>query len=206
MMNDFREYSAAFHYHNGEIMHFGILGMKWGVRRYQNKDGSLTAAGKKRYSDEELNEIKKASERGGIIGGFMAKRKIDKRKKQAAANDIKEREKYAPSEEDANKLKEKRNSFETDEAKDKWEADVDKAYEKRYDALHKLFTDEKKFAKVIDKYYDSHPDKQKYMTKEQYRNWCLYDDGWQDTEDDWYIENYHKDIDDEITKLYKHRQ
>ena len=31
------------------ICHHGILGMKWGIRRYQNKDGSLTAAGKKRY-------------------------------------------------------------------------------------------------------------------------------------------------------------
>jgi hypothetical protein len=30
------------------ICHHGILGMKWGIRRYQNKDGSLTAAGKKR--------------------------------------------------------------------------------------------------------------------------------------------------------------
>ncbi len=32
-----------------ELMHYGILGMKWGVRRYQNKDGSLTEKGKKRY-------------------------------------------------------------------------------------------------------------------------------------------------------------
>ena len=31
------------------LMHHGILGMKWGIRRYQNKDGSLTDAGKKRY-------------------------------------------------------------------------------------------------------------------------------------------------------------
>lgn len=36
-----------------ELYHHGIKGQKWGVRRYQNKDGSLTAAGEKRYSDEK---------------------------------------------------------------------------------------------------------------------------------------------------------
>lgn len=33
-----------------ELYHHGIKGMKWGVRRYRNTDGSLTPAGKKRYS------------------------------------------------------------------------------------------------------------------------------------------------------------
>ena len=32
-----------------ELYHHGVKGQKWGVRRYQNSDGSLTAAGRKRY-------------------------------------------------------------------------------------------------------------------------------------------------------------
>lgn len=38
-----------------DLYHHGILGQKWGVRRYQNKDGSLTSAGKK-HVDRLKNE------------------------------------------------------------------------------------------------------------------------------------------------------
>lgn len=38
------------------IEHFGVKGMKWGVRRYQNKDGSLTPAGKKREAEESAKK------------------------------------------------------------------------------------------------------------------------------------------------------
>lgn len=59
-----------------EMYHWGIKGMRWGVRRYQNKDGSLTAAGKKRYDrdayekgyrlqDEAGTHYKMAGKKGG---------------------------------------------------------------------------------------------------------------------------------------------
>ena len=42
-----------------ELYHYGVKGMKWGVRRYQRTDGSLTAAGKRRYSDKEISDYRK---------------------------------------------------------------------------------------------------------------------------------------------------
>ncbi len=54
---------------NDELTHHGILGMKWGVRRYQNKDGSLTPAGKKRYSDNSPYEVRTADGETFIVKG-----------------------------------------------------------------------------------------------------------------------------------------
>lgn len=54
---------------NVYLKHHGIKGMKWGERRYQNKDGSLTPAGKKRYDrDIAENNAKKKDNRINIDG------------------------------------------------------------------------------------------------------------------------------------------
>lgn len=42
---------------NNELTHHGTKGMRWGIRRYQNKDGSLTPAGKQRRNSEERSKL-----------------------------------------------------------------------------------------------------------------------------------------------------
>lgn len=70
-------YIAMDRYGNYDLAHHGILGMKWGIRRFQNKDGSLTEAGKKRlnkkydanrnnYSKKDIKSWKRDDE-GRII-------------------------------------------------------------------------------------------------------------------------------------------
>lgn len=66
------------------IMHHGIKGQRWGVRRYQNEDGSLTSAGQNRYSSKKANKLaakadrtREKIERGGILKGHRIKKYHD---------------------------------------------------------------------------------------------------------------------------------
>lgn len=49
--------------YSDELYHHGIKGQRWGVRRYQNPDGTLTAAGKKKRTKELNKEFKKMTDK-----------------------------------------------------------------------------------------------------------------------------------------------
>lgn len=57
---------------NSELYHHGVLGQKWGVRRYQNKDGSLTAAGRNRKTNTESEQLVKRVAAATIMTATVA--------------------------------------------------------------------------------------------------------------------------------------
>ena len=70
-----------------EFQHYGILGVKWGIRRYQNSDGTLTSAGKKRYRDDakfDNREIRDMANKAAIVGNAaqIADKKVARAEKR----------------------------------------------------------------------------------------------------------------------------
>lgn len=75
---------------NNYLIHHGILGMKWGVRRYQNKDGSLTSAGRRKYraksSDSNVTKKVKNDLSKMTDGEFKKKYKVSNTKYMKRVN------------------------------------------------------------------------------------------------------------------------
>ena len=111
---------------DGELVHWGVPGMRWGVRRYQNKDGSLTSAGKKRYNSEmaklraDKKVVKTASATKAKLEKLNEERKAASEQKKALFGKKKEKsvddETKSDETPDARKLmKKKKASKMTDE-------------------------------------------------------------------------------------------
>lgn len=71
------------------LMHHGVKGQKWGVRRYQNSDGTLTAAGKRRYQYNDGTLKTKA------VRDFAQESYMDEARKQKISSDVKILKDYA---------------------------------------------------------------------------------------------------------------
>ena len=90
-----------------ELYHFGIKGMKWGVRRYQNYDGSYTQAGVKRYQNAmNIYEKRKSdydiSKKQGLRGDAL---KLKKAKVKEAKREVKKHYKHLALDKKENKKK-----------------------------------------------------------------------------------------------------
>lgn len=65
-------------YYSNYLAHYGVKGMKWGVRRYRNADGSLTREGMRRYAQENARVLKKGTEIQNI-----SSRRLDPKNKRS---------------------------------------------------------------------------------------------------------------------------
>lgn len=82
---------ASYHivFKDDELYHHGIKGQRWGVRRYQNEDGTLTPAGKIRYAEvygKEGGKVPTGKVDEKTIKKMMSKDTIDSLKKGAQAS------------------------------------------------------------------------------------------------------------------------
>lgn len=63
---------------SGELKHYGITGQKWGVRRYENEDGTLTPAGKERYNKGQNDNYREDQrKRDRVVYGKGGERRIN---------------------------------------------------------------------------------------------------------------------------------
>ena len=79
------EENRMYETYSAELCHHGILGQRWGVRRYQNADGSLTEAGKKKYGyNLDVNDTSRKNVAKIRLG--EAKRRLDYAKIHNSSN------------------------------------------------------------------------------------------------------------------------
>ena len=140
-----------------ELEHHGILGQKWGIRRFQNADGSLTPAGKARYASGADFDGDAVSVKGNLSGKYRGKKKYYKANKESAADfdgdDIKKSKwGFEPSERRAEILAKRKARQEAREAKRQAAREKREAERKEQKEREQMRAEYDRLAKMDPKY------------------------------------------------------
>ena len=159
--------------YNGELYHWGVKGMKWGVRRFQNEDGTLTPEGQKRLADSWDDRVNKQYE-----ADYRDKHSKVERLERKFQNEGKKIYETAITEEDRSKLKAKADEL----------IDATMEYHRNPDNIHDD-PDSKEYKELHEKAHNAVIDE--YMKYDEDNN-----SEWLKDEMDFYEEFYTKEYKD----------
>ena len=91
-----------------ELYHYGVKGMKWGVRRYHNEDGSLTAAGKKHQARQYAKELNSLDKKQTAALSNVIRSDVKYMKRSASVDKYIDKHDSDPSQRNVDTLRKKR--------------------------------------------------------------------------------------------------
>ena len=77
MRNDFYT-GYAINNSSAYLAHYGVLGMKWGIRRYQNYDGTYTQKGLKRFREDQAKYERAKEDYKKLKAAYKQHKKLDR--------------------------------------------------------------------------------------------------------------------------------
>ena len=134
---------------NDYLIHYGINGMKWGIRRFQNKDGSLTEAGKKRYGSSS-DEVGEKLEKAKLTAQEFRAKYAKKKSRLLFATDIgihRAEKKWAKAEKEVSKLQKIHDNLKKKEDSDR--AEKEAGEQKAFDEFKETLKEKDGMTKLL---------------------------------------------------------